>query len=183
MPKRLSTQEKQEILRLAADGLTDAAVAGQIGCSRTSVARVRSRGMATDRTTKGRILQARVSQREAEAFEALVTEAGMSASGMLRHMIRLSAGVVAFRRDEVEALRQSSNQLNALARNLVQMLQLARAGKLRWNARDGALVTRLVDRTEDVARAVQALRAASLRGAFVEVASVGGDIAESRSDD
>ena len=169
MPKRLSTKARQEILRCAALGLSDAEIGMQVGCSRTTVARVRRRGLVNDRTTRGRVLQVRISPREAEAFEALVAEAGMTNSGMLRHLIRMSAGVVAFRRDEVETLRTSGNQLNALARNLVQMLKLARAGKLRWNARDAALVGRLTDRTEEVAGAVEALRAASLRGAFVEI--------------
>ncbi len=65
--------------------------------------------MVTKRTTKGRVLQGRVSAREAEAFEALVTETGMTTSGLLWHMIRLSSGMVAFRRDEVAALKTSTN--------------------------------------------------------------------------
>ena len=56
------------------------------------------------------MLQVRVSAREAEAFEALVAETGMTTSGLLRHMIRLSSGIVAFRRDEVTALKASANQ-------------------------------------------------------------------------
>ncbi len=118
---------------------------------------------------------------EAEAFEALVAETGMTTSGLLRHMIRLSSGIVAFRRDEVTALKASANQLNALARNLVQMLKLAHAGKLRWNARDAAMVGRLADRAEEVARAVQALRAASLRGSFVRVSDLR-DVGEGQRD-
>ncbi|MEQ8924139.1 MAG: helix-turn-helix domain-containing protein [Marinovum algicola] len=172
MPKRLSSTDRQDILRLATEGLSNAEIAGRVGCSPRSVARIRARRAAVDRTTRGRILQVRVSAQEAEAFEALVAEAGLTTSGMLRHMIRVSAGVVAFRRDEVEVLRASSNQLNALARNLVQVLKLARAGKLTWNKRDAALVARLVNRTEEVARAVQGLRSASLRGSFVRVADV-----------
>ena len=160
MSKRLSTIARQEVLRLAAQGLGDGEIAVRVGCSRPTVARVRARGVVTDRTTKGRVLQVRVSAREAEAFEVLVAETGMTTSGLLRHMIRLSSGIVAFRRDEVTALKASANQLNALARNLVQMLKLAHAGKLRWNARDAAMVGRLADRAEEVARAVQALRAA-----------------------
>jgi hypothetical protein len=96
-------------------------------------------------------------------------------------MIRLSSGIVAFRRDEVTALKASANQLNALARNLVQMLKLAHAGKLRWNARDAAMVGRLADRAEEVARAVQALRAASLRGSFVRVSDLR-DVGEGQRD-
>ena len=181
MSKRLSTIARQEVLRLAAQGLGDGEIAVRVGCSRPTVARVRARGVVADRTTKGRVLQVRVSAREAEAFEALVAETGMTTSGLLRHMIRLSSGIVAFRRDEVTALKASANQLNALARNLVQMLKLAHAGKLRWNARDAALVGRLADRAEEVALAVQALRAASLRGAFVRVSDLR-DVGEGQRD-
>lgn len=172
MSKRLSTTARQEVLRLAAEGVGDVEIAARVGCSKPTVIRIRARGVVTDRTTKGRILQVRVSAREAEAFEALVAETGMTTSGLLRHLIRLSSGLVAFRRDEITALKASSNQLNALARNLVQILKLAHAGKLRWNARDAALVGRLADRAEEVARAVQALRAASMRRAFVQVSDL-----------
>lgn len=178
MPVRLAHKVKQEIWRLAQTGLTDADVAVKCGCARQTVARIRTRGVAADRTTKGRILQVRVSQNEADAFSALLREQDMTASEALRRMIRMAEGVVDFRADEVEALRQSGNQMNAMARNLVQILQLARAGRLTWNARDSKLVSQLLDRTEEVARATQALKAAAMRGAFVQAK----DIAQGLSD-
>ena len=172
MPKRLSHETKDEIRRLAGTGLTDAEIAGHCGCARQTVSRVRRSAAAPDRTTKGRILQVRVSQREAEAFEAVLRAHGMTASEALRRMIRMAEGVVDFRAEEVAALHQSGNQLNAMARNLVQMLQLAHSGRLKWNARDAKLVAQLADRTEEVARATQALKAAALRGAFVRSAEI-----------
>lgn len=168
MPKRLSFKEKQTILRFSQSGLKDAEVALKAGCSRQTVARLRKEGIVTDRTTKGRVYQVRVSKREADAFDELLRQQDMSASEMLRRMIRLAEGVVDFRAEEVAALHQSSNQLNALARNLVQMLQLAHVGKLKWNARDSRLVAQLADRTEQVARATQSLKAAAMRGAFTK---------------
>ena len=84
----------------------------------------------------------------------------------------MAGGVVDFRAEEIAALHQSGNQLNAMARNLVQILQLARAGRLTWNARDSKLVAQLVDRTEEVARATQALKAAAMRSAFVQSADI-----------
>jgi hypothetical protein len=81
----------------------------------------------------------------------------------------MSADIVDLRSDELAALRESGNQLNALARNLVQMLQLARAGRLKWNARDSRLVEDLAMRTEAVARAMQAFRAAGGRRAFTPI--------------
>lgn len=172
MPKRLSYKAKQEILRLAQSGLNDAVVAEKCGCARQTVSRIRTVGVAPDRTTKGRILQVRVSQNEAVAFEDLLREQDMTASEALRRMIRMAEGVVDFRADEVAALHQSGNQLNAMARNLVQIMQLARAGRLNWNARDSKLVSQLLDRTEEVARATQALKAAAMRGAFVKSAEI-----------
>ena len=172
MPKRLPHETKQDIWRLAGMGLTDAAIAQKCGCARQTVSRVRAGEGAPDRTTKGRILQVRVSQREADAFAALLREQSMTASEALRRMIRMAGGVVDFRAEEIAALHQSGNQLNAMARNLVQMLQLARAGRLTWNARDSKLVAQLVDRTEEVARATQALKAAAMRSAFVQSADI-----------
>ncbi|CAM4381237.1 helix-turn-helix domain-containing protein [Palleronia rufa] len=172
MPKRFTFKTKQDILRLVAEGRKDAEVADIVGCSRPTVSRLRRRGISTDRTTRGRVLQVRVSQREADAFDAVLDAEDMSASEMLRRLMRLSAGLADFRREEIDALRQSSNQMNALARNLVQMLQLARAGRLRWNRRDGELVVRLLDRVEDVARDLQVVKAAGARGAVRRVEDV-----------
>ena len=172
MPKRLSREVKETIWRLAGTGLTDAVIAEKCGCARQTVSRVRAAGSAPDRTTKGRILQVRISRKEAEAFEEVLLAQGMTASEALRRMIRTAEGVVDFRAEEVAALHQSGNQLNAMARNLVQLLHLARAGKLKWNARDGKLVAELADRTEEVARATQALKAAAMRGAFVRSADI-----------
>ena len=172
MPKRLSHQVKQEIWQLSQTDLSDVQIAEKCGCARQTVSRIRTGGVAPDRTTKGRILQVRVSQKEAEAFEELLRQQGMTASEALRRMIRMSEGVVDFRADEVAALHESGNQLNAMARNLVQIMQLARAGRLSWNVRDSKLIAQLVDRTEEVARATQALKAAAMRGAFVKSADI-----------
>jgi type VI protein secretion system component VasF len=178
MAARLGADERRKVLDLASEGLSDIEIARRIGCSRQTVARVRQRAVASDRTSKGRIIQARVTPEEAEAFAAMVDEADTTTSEMLRRMIRLSAGVADFRADELEELGRTSRELNAMARNLVQVLRLGHAGKLRWNARDAALVERLSVRTEEVARAVQALRAASMRGAFVRTELVGATLGD-----
>lgn len=172
MPKRLPLSMKHEVQRLLREGQTDTEVAAKAGCARQTVARIRTDGIATDRTTKGRVLQVRVSQKEAEAFETLLAEQNMTASEVLRRMIRMAEGVVDFRGAEVAELHQASTQLNAMARNLVQMLQLGHVGKLRWNARDNKLVAQLADRTEEVARAVQAMKAAAQRSAFTRSADL-----------
>ena len=172
MPKRLPLSIKHEVQRLLREGLTDAEVAIKASCARQTVTRIRTDGIATDRTTKGRVFQVRVSQKEAEAFEALLAEQDMTASEVLRRMIRMAEGVVDFRAAEVAELHQASTQLNAMARNLVQMLQLGHVGKLRWNARDSKLVAQLADRTEEVARAVQTMKAAAQRNAFTRSADL-----------
>ena len=172
MPKRLPLAERQDALRLILAGAKDDEIAAEIGCSSRTVARIRARGTVTDRTTKGRVYRVRVSQREAEAFEQVLAEQGITASEALRRMMRMSADIVDLRSDELAALRESGNQLNALARNLVQMLQLARAGRLQWNARDSRLVEDLATRTEAVARAMQVFRAAGGRRAFTSIGSL-----------
>lgn len=172
MPKRLPLSIKHDVQRLLREGLTDAEAAAKAGCARQTVARIRTDGIATDRTTKGRVFQVRVSQREADAFEVLLSEHDMTASEVLRRMIRMAEGVVDFRAEEVAGLHQASTQLNAMARNLVQILQLGHVGKLRWNARDSKLVAQLADRTEEVARAIQTLKAAAMRGAFTRSADL-----------
>ena len=178
MAVRLGTNDRQEVLDLASAGHSDAEIARRCDCSRQTVARIRQRAVASDRTSKGRIIQARVTPQEADAFATMVDEAGTTTSDMLRRMIRLSAGVADFRTDELEELGRTSRELNALARNLVQLLRLGHVGKLRWNARDAALIGRLSERTEEVARAVQALRAASMRGAFVRTELIGATLAD-----
>ncbi|UWQ19734.1 helix-turn-helix domain-containing protein [Jannaschia sp. M317] len=178
MAARLGKDDRQKVLNLASEGHSDAEIARRYGCSRQTVARIRQCAVASDRTSKGRIIQARVTPQEADAFATMVDEAGTTTSDMLRRMIRLSAGVADFRADELEELGRTSRELNALARNLVQLLRLGHVGKLRWNARDAALVGRLSERTEEVARAVQALRAASMRGAFVRTELIGATLPE-----
>lgn len=173
MSKRLNFKAKQEILRLVSERVSDTEIARRMGCSRQTVARVRQRGVAEDTTTKGKIYQARVSRKEAEAFENLLKQEGTTASKMLRRMIRLSVGVVDFRQDEIAALSEASNQMNALARNVVPLLQLARSGKLKWNRRDAELMNALMDRTETVARELQTLKGAAMRGAFISADALG----------
>jgi len=173
MLKRLNFKAKLEILRLVSEHGSDAEIARRMGCSRQSVSRVRQAGVVKDRTTRGKILQVRISQAEAEAFEALLKQEDMTISGMLRRMIRSSIGVVDFGKPEVAALHEASNQMNALARNVVPLLQLARAGRLKWNKRDADLMRRLMDRTEIVARELQALKAAAKRGAFTKTDVLG----------
>jgi hypothetical protein len=178
MAAPLDANARREALELVAEGHSDSEVAARIGCSRQTIGRLRRRAVAPDRTSKGRIIQARVTPQEAEAFAAIVEDAGTTTSEMLRRMIRLSSGVADFRAAEVEELGRASRELNALARNLVQLLRLAHAGKLRWNARDATAVERLAGRTEEVARAVQALRAASMRGAFVRTELIGATLVD-----
>jgi hypothetical protein len=168
MAKRLSFSAKQEILRLIQTGAKDADVAAQIGCGRQTVARIRQVGLVTDRTTKGKTYQVRVSAKEAEAFEAMLVERNMSASDALRRMIRLSEGVIDFQKEEVNALREATRQLVIMARNLTTILQLAHRGQFKWNARDAKLVGDLADRSETVARSTQVLHSAARRGAFVK---------------
>lgn len=159
-------------MKLVAVGLSDGVVATKFGCSRSTIRQLRGRDASPDRVARDRVLQTRVSAAEAAAFETIVADAGTTASKMLRQMIRLSAGAAEFRTDELAELRTTTTQLNALARNLVQILKLGHAGRLHWNARDAAQVERLLVRTEAVSRSVQAMRAASMRGAFVTAGAV-----------
>ena len=173
MSKRLNFKTKLEILRLVSERISDAEIARRMGCSRQTVSRTRQAGVVKDRTTRGKILQVRISQAEAEAFEALLKQEDMTISGMLRRMIRSSIGMVDFGKAEIDALHEASNQMNALARNVVPLLQLARSGRLKWNKRDAELMRRLMDRTEIVARELQALKAAAKRGTFTKAAATG----------
>jgi GAF domain-containing protein len=69
-------------------------------------------------------------------------------------------------------LRQVSRELNALARNLVGLLQLGRSDRLQWQQRDAALVETLASRVEVLARALQTYRAAGDKNAFVKVSDL-----------
>jgi transposase-like protein len=172
MPKLLGSEQKQDILRLAAMGNSHAEIARQVGCSRPTVARVIGRGSAPDRTTMGKVIHVRMTPLEFAALERLALSESESVSGMLRRLVRRADGVVDYNAEELAVLGESSRALNALARNLVQIVKMGQGASITWNARDAKLVASLSERTQHLASAVQSLRLAGLRRAYTLIEDI-----------
>lgn len=177
MPRksRLTNKEIFEIDRLVAEGMTDGEIAGQVGRSRQAVSRVRRQKHSPHTTTRGEVLNVRVTREEYEAFRALVAREGLTASDGMRRLMRLAVGALELRAEEIEALGEARRELTAVGRNLNQLTQLAQSGRLRWNARDGATLARLETRVGDLAEALTRFVNVARRRTLAEAAFPGED--------
>lgn len=175
MARHLTKSEQQEILRLSTEKLSHAVIAQRIGCSRQTVGRTIERASAPRKDAKDHSVRVRLTAKEAAALRQMAEAEDLSPSEMLRRLIRRAAGVPELSSGELRDMKQSVNQLNAAARNLVQLLQLARSGRLKWNKRDAALVAQLADHIEIVAEDMQVFQSAAARGAFLRVDHLGTD--------
>jgi hypothetical protein len=177
MPRgpRLTHKDIAEISRLLGERFSDAAIARCTGRSRQTVARVRRQSASPHTTTEGAVIGTRVTAEEYTAFKALMEAEGLTPSDGMRRLMRLAVGALDLRAEEIEALAQSRRELVAVGRNLNQMTQLANAGRLKWNVRDGKAVAQLDARVSDLTEALTTFINVARRRTLVEVAFPGED--------
>lgn len=177
MPRssRLTAREITEIHRLVAEGVNDGEIAERVGRSRQAVSKVRRQKLSPNTTTRGEVINVRVTREEYEAFRALVEREGLTASDGMRRLMRLAVGALELRAEEIEALGEARRELTAVGRNLNQLAQLGQSGRLKWNARDGATLVRVEARVADLAEALTRFVNVARRRTLAEVAFPGED--------
>ncbi|WP_226561863.1 helix-turn-helix domain-containing protein [Salipiger thiooxidans] len=177
MPRgpRLTHKDITEINRLVGEGLPDAEIARHTGRSRQTVARVRNQTVSSHTTTDGAVISTRVTREEYAAFKALMEAEGLTSSDGIRRLMRLAVGALDLRVEEIEALAQSRRELVAVGRNLNQITQLANAGRLKWNVRDGKTVAQLDARVSDLTEALTTFINVARRRTLADVTFPGED--------
>lgn len=172
---RITPKERQRIAALIAEGKSDGDIAKMVDRHRSTVAKIRVGAQPRNVTSGGKMVRARVSDEEFHAFQKLTRTLDISSSEGARRLIRIALGLLDLPPDQIETLNLIRRELNAIGVNINQMTVLARSGRLKWNARDTALMVKLDERLDDLASQLVAVVGAANRKTFVSAAfPVGG---------
>lgn len=116
------------------------------------------------------MVRTRLTREEHAAFKEKVAALDLTISDGLRRLVRHSLGVLDMREAEIDALAELRRELNAIGKNLNQMVTLAQAGRLKWSHRDARLVEQLDLKVDEVVSQMIAFVVASRQRTFVRAA-------------
>lgn len=167
---RLTPKERLEIQAGVARGETDGAIAKRLGRHRSTITKARSLAQPRARTSDGSVVRTRLAREEHAAFKEKMTALDLTISDGLRRLVRHSLGVLDLRDEEIEALAELRRELNAIGKNLNQMVTLAQAGRLKWNQGDARLVEQLDLKVDEAVLQMIAFVVAGRQRTFVRAA-------------
>ncbi|MBI1219986.1 MAG: ribbon-helix-helix protein, CopG family [Rhodobacteraceae bacterium] len=137
-----SSEERQALRRLVAEGKSRDEVAAALGRSGPAVARLYQAARQPEATTRGHTVTVRLTTAEMEALQALAAERGRSKNAVMRSALRQGAAMVEIDREVIAALRDVRNQIAAIGRNLNQLTELANADRLKGNPGDARTIAK-----------------------------------------
>ncbi len=130
--KRLTPDQRNDILRRLKSGLGVSQLAREYGVSQSAISQIKARGVRTSRTTTsaGTNVGVRLSPAEIEALAKLKAKHGFASnSDTMRSLLRMGTGLLEFDQASADGLDEIKAELHKIGVNVNQIALAANRGR------------------------------------------------------